>query len=88
MENIMLDKVHSVAMTRWLLRAINNPILNSYILDKSHVFSVFFVLLNDNVKWTKAVNDLINETINEEYNSIFSEKYKEFSKRLLMIALI
>lgn len=86
MENIMLDKVHSVAMTRWLLRAINNPILNSYILDKSHVFSVFFVLLNDNVKWTKAVNDLINETINEEYNSIFSEKYKDFSKRLLMIS--
>lgn len=83
MDNIMLDTSHSVSITRWLLRAVNSPVLNSYITEKPHTFAVFFSLLNDKVKWTKAFNSLIESAVEENAGDFSSEKYKEFNSRLL-----
>lgn len=74
----VIDNNHSVKITRWLLRIINSPVLNPYIMGKSHVFSLFFANLNNNVKWTKKINELISEIENDEKFHENSEDKKQF----------
>ena len=76
-----IDNAHKVKTTRWLLRIINSPVLNPYIMGKSHVFSLFFANLNDNVTWTKNINEMI-ELIrsSEEFEENSDDKKQFFNK--------